>query len=294
MFKFNQFTSDVLDRKKISNDSSGEILDKSGSKNFLKTNNSDSDSDSTTDSSKASYLEKYEACNKIMTTLETNFSLLQKEQQKRLIITFDEEENNKLNKSIGKIVHGITTQLQLYERTLKDLMKLNLENNIHNIIKSNLQQALVEKVKEYTRKFKLNQELYTKKYKELVGEDDPTIEINTFMKEEENNQKDNFLMVDNSHQMLKKRDTELNQLLNSVQDLAGIFKDMQSLVMEQGSILDRIDYNIDIASTNVVKGKNSLIKANEYHKNNCFRNIIIVLLVCIFIEAFMLIFKFIK
>ena len=191
-------------------------------------------------------------------------------------------------------MHGITTQLQLYERTLKDLMKLNLDNNIHNIIKSNLQQALVEKVKEYTRKFKLNQELYTKKYKELVGEDDPTIEINTFMKEEENNQKDNFLMVDNSHQMLKKRDTELNQLLNSVQDLAGIFKDMQSLVMEQGSILDRIDYNIDIASTNVVKGKNSLIKANEYHKNNCFRNIIIVLLVCIFIEAFMLIFKFIK
>ena len=39
---------------------------------FLKTNNSDSDSDSTTDSNQASYLEKYDACNKIMTTLETN------------------------------------------------------------------------------------------------------------------------------------------------------------------------------------------------------------------------------
>ena len=178
---------------------------------------------------------------------------------------------------------------------MKELMKQNLENNIHNIIKSNLQQALVEKVKEYTRKFKLNQEIYTKKYKELVGEDDQNLGINTFMKEEEENiQKDNFLMTDNSHQILKKRDTELNKLLNSVQDLAGIFKDMQSLVMEQGSILDRIDYNIDIASSNVVKGKNSLIKANEYHKNNCFRNVIIVLLVCIFIEAFMLIFKFIK
>ena len=114
------------------------------------------------------------------------------------------------------------------------------------------------------------------------------------MKEEEQNQNDNFLMTDNSKQVLKKRDTELNKLLNSVSDLAGIFKDMQVLVMEQGSILDRIDYNIDIASTNVVKGKNSLIKANDYHKNNCFRNVIIVLLVCIFIEAFMLIFKFIK
>lgn len=32
MFKFNQFTTDVLDRKKIHNDSNGNILDKSGSK----------------------------------------------------------------------------------------------------------------------------------------------------------------------------------------------------------------------------------------------------------------------
>ena len=126
-----------------------------------------------------------------------------------------------------------------------------------------------------------------------VGEDDPTMEANNYMKEEEQ-KNDNFFMMDNSKQVLKKRDTELNKLLNSVNDLAGIFKDMQVLVMEQGSILDRIDYNIDVASTNVVKGKNSLIKANDYHKNNCFRNVIIVLLICIFIEAFMLIFKFIK
>ena len=199
-----------------------------------------------------------------------------------------------MNKSIGKIVHEISLQLQLYERNVKELIKLNLDNQVHNLIKSNLQQALVEKAKEFSRKFKLNQELYTKKYKELVGEDDPTNEVNNFMKEEEQNQNDNFLMTDNSKQVLKKRDTELNKLLNSVSDLAGIFKDMQVLVMEQGSILDRIDYNIDVASTNVVKGKNSLIKANDYHKNNCFRNVIIVLLVCIFIEAFMLIFKFIK
>ena len=116
--------------------------------------------------------------------------------------------------------------MHLYEKNLKDLRKLNLENNIHNIIKSNLEQALIEKVKEYTRKFKINQELYKKKYKDLVGEDDTINEINTFMKEEENIQKENFLMTDNSQHILKKRDNELNLLLNSVQDLAGIFKDM--------------------------------------------------------------------
>ena len=159
-----------------------------------------------------------------------------------------------------------------------------------------MQQTLYKNFTDFTKKFKLNQELYSKKYKELGGEEDPTYEINSSIKEEsnDNNNINNFLMTDNSDLVLQRRDNELNLLLNSVNDLAEIFKDMQTLVMEQGSILDRIDYNIDIASTNVTSGKNSIVKANEYHKNNCFRNVIIVLLVCIFIEASLLIFKFIK
>ena len=154
---------------------------------------------------------------------------------------------------------------------------------------------VIKKITEFTKKFKLNQEIYAKKYKELVGEDDPTFQIKTSSKKEDyeiNNTVDNFLMTQDNNLQLMRRNTQLNNLLNSVTDLAELFKDMQSLVMEQGSILDRIDYNIDIASTNVTSGKNSIVKANEYHKNNCFRNVIIVLLVCIFIEALLLIFKF--
>jgi syntaxin 16 len=159
-----------------------------------------------------------------------------------------------------------------------------------------MQQTVIKKITEFTKKFKVNQEIYSKKYKELVGEDDPTFQINTSSKKdnnEANNTFDNFLMTQDNNSILMRRDTQLSELLNSVTDLAEMFKDMQNLVMEQGSILDRIDYNIDIASTNITSGKNSIVKANEYHKNNCFRNVIIVLLVCIFIEALLLIFKFI-
>ena len=159
-----------------------------------------------------------------------------------------------------------------------------------------MQQTVIKKITEFTKKFKVNQEIYSKKYKELVGEDDPTFQINTSSKKdnnEANNTFDNFLMTQDNNSILMRRDTQLSELLNSVTDLAEIFKDMQNLVMEQGSILDRIDYNIDIASTNITSGKNSIVKANEYHENNCFRNVIIVLLVCIFIEALLLILKFI-
>ena len=160
-----------------------------------------------------------------------------------------------------------------------------------------MQQLLYNKFADFTKKFKLNQEIHKKKYKELNGEEDPTYIINTSSKidnNDTNNTIDNFLMTTDNNLKLVKRDNELGILLNSVNDLAEIFKDMQNLVMEQGSILDRIDYNIDIASTNITSGKKSIQKADKYHKNNCFRNVIIVLLICIFIEAFMLIFKFIK
>jgi syntaxin 16 len=200
-----------------------------------------------------------------------------------------------LNKNIAKIVHEITQQLSICEKKIKELVKQNIDNDTDNIIKINMQHTIIQKITDFTKKFKINQELYKKKYKELVGEDDPTYEINESLRKDNNdsNNFENFLMTDNINQNLQNRDNELNQLLNSVNDLAQIFKDMQSLVMEQGSILDRIDYNIDIAASNITTGKKSLVKANEYHKNNCFRNVIIVLIVCIFIEALLLIFKFI-
>ena len=160
-----------------------------------------------------------------------------------------------------------------------------------------MQQTIYSKISEFTKKFKLNQELYAKKYKELVGEDDPTYDISSTADKNnintDNNKINNFLMTDVDNQVLRKRDNELNNLLSNVNDLAGIFKDMQTLVMEQGSILDRIDYNIELAADNVVHAKKSVVKAEKYQKKNCFRNVIIVLLVVIFIEAVFIIFKFI-
>lgn len=220
---------------------------------------------------------------------------MQKEQQNRLVIKFDDEENNKLNESIAKIVYQITQKLQEGEKIIKDFAKENIENNTHNAIKINMQQTLLKKFTEFTRKYKINQEIYMKKYKELVGEEDPTYQINSSIKQENNPDStfNTFLITSDNNYALQQRDNQLNNLLNSVNDLAQIFKDMQTLVMEQGSILDRIDYNIDIAATNVTSGKKSIVKANEYHKNSCFRNVIVVLLVIIFIEALLLIFKFI-
>ena len=156
-----------------------------------------------------------------------------------------------------------------------------------------MKQNVVNKLSEFTKKFKLNQELYNNKFQDLVIDEEIANKSFSIRKDDiqDNKGKNDFLSTQENNIQLRQRDEDLTNLLKSVNELASIFKDMQTLVMEQGTILDRIDYNIDIASSNVTKGKKSITKADKHMKNNCLRNVIIILIIIIFIEALLLIFK---
>lgn len=47
------------------------------------------------------------------------------------------------------------------------------------------------------------------------------------------------------------RNKEIKQLVQNINDLAVLFKDLSILVVEAGTILDRIDYNIEQAHKDV-------------------------------------------
>ena len=113
------------------------------------------------------------------------------------------------------------------------------------------------------------------------------------LEEEKNNKKKDFLYTqeDDFESQIKKRDEDINILANSINELAGIFKDMQTIVHEQGTILDRIDYNIDISYENSKRGLKLIKKAEEHQNNSCFRNVIILLFFIIFIESIIFLFK---
>ena len=74
-------------------------------------------------------------------------------------------------------------------------------------------------------------------------------------------------MTEEPDQLLQKRDSELNEIVRGVTNLQELFKDLHVIVIEQGSILDRIDYNIDIGFNNVSKGKKKIISAKKVYFN---------------------------
>ena len=210
---------------------------------------------------------------------------MKKFQERRVMPKFDEEENKLLNKNIRNTVTHITNQIHQCENTISSLSYQKANNEIQKQLKDNIKLYLTSKFNDFTRHFKYNQEIYIRKYKELGGED--LDKINNF---EKNN--DNFLLKTEQINKLKSRDSDLNQLLQSMNNLTSTFNDLKNLVVEQGTILDRIDYNIDTAKDNTAKGKKHLMNAENLQKNSCFRNVMLVLVLVVFFEGILLIFKF--
>ena len=99
-------------------------------------------------------------------------------------------------------------------------------------------------------------------------------------------------MKEEPDQLIEARDIEIDKISKKMNNLQELFKDLNIIVIEQGTILDRIDYNIDFAFENVKKGKKKITQANESHKGECFRNAILFLLIVIFLESCLMLFKF--
>lgn len=74
--------------------------------------------------------------------------------------------------------------------------------------------------------------------------------------------------VDRSEAMSFERDQEVMKILESVNDLANVMKDLSVLIIDQGTILDRIDYNCEQVSVTIEEGRKELVKAETHQKNS--------------------------
>lgn len=45
--------------------------------------------------------------------------------------------------------------------------------------------------------------------------------------------------------IIAQREQEINEIAKGIIELADIFKDLQAMVIDQGTMLDRIDYNVE-------------------------------------------------
>ncbi|XP_032665939.1 syntaxin-16 [Odontomachus brunneus] len=85
------------------------------------------------------------------------------------------------------------------------------------------------------------------------------------------------------------REEQIGSIVQSIGDLKHIFKDLAVMVEDQGTILDRIDYNIEQTQVQVQEGYKQLKKADSYQRANRKLYCIVVLAAAIILLSFLLI-----
>ncbi|KAK4282539.1 hypothetical protein QN277_013901 [Acacia crassicarpa] len=198
------------------------------------------------------------------------------------------------------LTQEITTLLRKSEMKLKRLSATGGSSEDSNIRK-NVQRSLATDLQNLSMDLRRKQSQYLKRLRQQKeGYDGVDLEMNV-NGYKFGSQDDGFSDVDFSdHQMAKlkkseqfseEREREIEQVTKSVNELAQIMKDLSVLVIDQGTIVDRIDYNIQNVATSVEEGFKQLEKAERTQQKGGMVTCATVLVLMCFVMLVLLILK---
>lgn len=81
--------------------------------------------------------------------------------------------------------------------------------------------------------------------------------------------------------MISQREREIEDIAQGIIELANIFQELQTMVIDQGSMLDRIDYNVERVNRDVKEADKELKVATNYQKRSMKRKIMLLLAILI-------------
>ncbi|KAI4369374.1 hypothetical protein MLD38_017818 [Melastoma candidum] len=183
---------------------------------------------------------------------------------------------------IESLTHEVT---DLIKKSEKKLMKLSVNDpSEDSTIRKNVQRSLATDLQTLSTELRKKQSTYLKRLRQQKeGQDGVDLEMNLNGSISRTGDDDFDELGFTEHQMSKlkkseaftaEREREIQQVVESVNELAQIMKDLSVLVIDQGTIVDRIDYNIQNVATTVDEGLKQLQKAERTQKqggmSDCF------------------------
>jgi len=90
---------------------------------------------------------------------------------------------------------------------------------------------------------------------------------------------------------ISQREREIDDIAQGIIELSDLFRDLQTMVIDQGTMLDRIDYNVERMGTDVKAAHKEITIAEGYQKKTTKRKIILLLLLVVVAMIILLIVK---
>ena len=176
------------------------------------------------------YVDIQEEIERNLTDANTILLQLKKLQAQRLKISFDTDEKSEqaLQNKIFDRTREVTTLIKMSEKDLKKLRDSDSDTKADEQIKTNITSTLASKLKDVTMRFKQSEKEHYIKVKDFHGDDDQD--------KKKKDLDDKFfqgqLQQQTETMSLQHKDEEIQSIVKSINDLAGIFKDLSVLVVE--------------------------------------------------------------
>ena len=137
------------------------------------------------------------------------------------------------------------------------------ENNVHY--------SLAIQLREVTQRAKKIEKEFLRMIREQYRQDIDDLEDNAL---DDDDFEDGKVEMKFHRKMQQARTKEIEEIVTSTNELAALFKELSVLVIEQGTILDRIDAHIEESLQAAKQGKKHLVEAKKASESTRARNII--------------------
>ncbi|KAJ3451175.1 syntaxin-16 [Anaeramoeba flamelloides] len=255
------------------------------------------------------YMDLIEEINYQISDIEKQMNYLEELHNKHLSIDFGDSIEQEhtiqiLTSKISKMFFSCEKQIKKFGVNLQENSS-GLDSN--ETVQRNIQISLAKKLRDLSNNFRQKQNIYLQEMKKReerlkeFGNDDD--ELKKFTLEDSTTDEDEFLYQDKGFtenqksrvklkkRMIEDRTQEIQNIVQSISGLAEIMKDLSVLVIEQGTLIDRIDYNIEQVVEHTQEALEEHRKANKYQKAFRMNLCILFLFVVVTILVIVIIFK---
>lgn len=205
---------------------------------------------------------------------------------KALLPSFADDDGDQ-EELIAQTVQEVSALFKECEKRLKALTAAKSEGASDESVRKNIERRVAQQLQDLGAEFRRGHKTYLAKLKgQTIEEFRPDLSLGagapagagggTFFDDEPEEgacadprfSAAQTLQLVMAERMTEEREKAITQVAESVGELAEVFKEIQVLVIDQGTILDRIDYNIEQAADRVGSAVIELHKANDYQKKS--------------------------
>ncbi|KAI1436046.1 t-snare, syntaxin [Xylaria sp. CBS 124048] len=240
---------------------------------------------------------------------------LERLHQKHVLPGFDDDEAKRaeegeierLTQSITRGFHECHRCIQRVEHMVREGQQAGTMTRAEEVMAKNIQISLASRVQEASAGFRKKQSAYLKKLRGMSGfgavspgldrvgtplagtsatnyAADPSLlesDADRSYSQSTLQQTTAQRQLHSNDAVIMQREREIEDIAQGIIELSDLFRDLQTMVIDQGTMLDRIDYNVERMATDVKAAEKELVVASGYQKKTTKRKLILLLLLLV-------------